>query len=67
MLNSWVLVFITVNYSNVTAEAIGNYDNMTDCFFAREKFSQTVGGNEGYFPLNTQAVCIKLDNKEKKS
>ena len=39
----------------------GVFDTMTECFFAREQLSFEVGGSEGYFPSNMQAICIAND------
>jgi hypothetical protein len=34
---------------------------MMECFLARDNLSFTVGGDNGFFPPNTQAVCIPTD------
>jgi len=39
----------------------GVFETMTECFFAREQLSYEVGGSEGYFPNNMQAICIAND------
>jgi len=31
-----------------------------DCFYARESFSHYVGGENGYYPLGMQALCLQV-------
>ena len=62
----WMLVYIIVGGTDpVAVNALGPngevFDSMTECFFAREQLSITVGGSDGYFPINSQAVCISTD------
>lgn len=42
---------------------IGNgvFETHMDCFMEREKLSTEVGGQNGYFPVNMQAICMKID------
>jgi len=39
----------------------GVFDDMIECFYAREQLSTEVGGGDGYFPVNMQAVCVLTD------
>ena len=60
----WVLVYIVISGHSIYAvNAMGPkiyFETITDCFFARERLSLTVGGTqEGYFPLNTQGICMQ--------
>ena len=62
----WMLVYIIVGGTDpIAVNALGPngdvFDDMTECFYAREKLSITVGGSDGYFPINSQAVCIPTD------
>jgi hypothetical protein len=63
----WVLVYIILSGSDpVAVNAAGpriTYDTMTECFVAREQLSFTVGGQNGYFPNGTQAVCVPTQEK----
>ena len=58
----WVLVFITYWDGQIMTVGNGVFDTMTECFFAREELSVEVGGNDGYFPINMQAVCVVTDS-----
>lgn len=61
----WMLVYIVItNGEPMAVNAHGPrhlFDNMYECFYAREALSQKVGGAEGYFPSSRQAVCIPVD------
>jgi len=36
------------------------FENMFQCFEAREMLSRDFGGQDGWFPENTQAVCMRV-------
>ena len=60
----WVLVYIVISGHSIYAvNAMGPktyFATINDCFFARERLSVTVGGDvEGYFPTNSQAICVQ--------
>ena len=42
---------------------IGNgvFETHMECFIEREKLSTEVGGKNGYFPVNMQAICMKIN------
>jgi hypothetical protein len=40
------------------SQLINTYETMYDCFDARETLSFDVGGSEGYFPPDLQAICV---------
>lgn len=67
VLMKWILVFIVVKFnSGYYAEAVmaDEFDNMVDCFKARELLlAKVVGDNtqSPYFPPNTQAICIRVE------
>ena len=45
----------------IMASNLGTFDSFQECFAARESFTATVFGmREGYYPPNSQAVCIRL-------
>ena len=58
---AWLLVFMTYWDGQIMTIGNGVFDNMTDCFFAREQLSQEVGGGDGYFPINMQAICMRIE------
>lgn len=60
----WLLVFMTYWDGQIMIVSDGMYDNMMDCFFAREELSEEVGGSNGYFPINMQAICMRVEIKE---
>ena len=57
----WVLIFITYNHDQVHVEKISIHNEMISCFNAREVLLTVVGGENGYFPTNTQAICLKVE------
>ena len=57
---AWILVFITITASGPEVKEIDLFQNINDCFFARQALIIQRGGIE-YFPINEQAVCIKTD------
>ena len=63
----WVLVYIVLQGTMpVAVNAMGpteTFETINECFVAREKLSATVGGNEGYFPTGSQAVCVQVDRR----
>lgn len=45
----------------IAASSIGMFENMSECFAARESLSTALFGTPaGYFPPNVQAVCIPV-------
>lgn len=61
----WVLVLVGVmSTGDIIAQDEGRFATMEDCFWAREVLSHEVGGSQGYYPMNMQAVCIKTDDTE---
>ena len=60
----WVLVFINIMMNSVSQdmepviEAWYEYPNMNECFIARDRLIEAIGGNNGYPPIGTQMVCI---------
>ena len=39
-------------------EGFWSYNNLFDCFYARDELGKQVSGKAGYFPEGMQAVCI---------
>lgn len=61
----WVLVYIFINGGAVVSaiNASGNghkYDNMYECFEAREELGKSLSGRAGYFDVGTQAICVQV-------
>lgn len=55
----WVLVYIALTYhGHPEAIEIGRYDDMFECFYAREDLLVKLESYDGNFPVNTQAICI---------
>ena len=58
-----IVILLTgpVNDIQIMASNVGYFNSFEDCFAARESFSSAVFGMpSGYYPPNTQAVCIPL-------
>jgi len=60
----WTLVYIFFIAGDLGTVEIGNYEDMYDCFDAREILSIDVGSEDGYFPANSQAVCVYRDDMQ---
>ena len=61
---AWMLVYILVHGNMISAvNAYGpgfTFENMFQCFEAREMLSRDFGGQDGWFPENTQALCMRV-------
>lgn len=58
-----IIIMLTgsVDNAQIMASNLGYFQSFEECFMARESFSAAVFGMpEGYYPPNTQAVCIPL-------
>lgn len=59
-MTQWILIYIALTYhGHPIVEVVGSYDKMIQCFDAREKLSIKLGSDNGYYPVNTQAICIQ--------
>lgn len=58
---TWTLIFIALVAGEPQAKKIGEYDTMNGCFFARQKLQLQLSGGDEWFPLNTQAICIRTE------
>ena len=59
----WILVFIWLEGTVPNSVAVDLPMTMEECFFARETLSEKVGGSNGYFPLGTQAICVRMSEE----
>ena len=57
----WLLVFMTYWNGQVMTVGNGVFDSHMECFLEREKLSYEVGGKDGYFPINMQSICMRID------
>lgn len=57
----WTLVFLVFSDGILEPTVIDTYETMYECFGEREKLSYEVGGEQGYFPLDSQAICVARD------
>jgi len=72
----WILIYIIVqplvqgdinSYEPYAINPLGPrvlFDDMYECFDARERLSETVGIGQGYFGPGQQAVCIPIEATE---
>tara|TARA_B100000900_G_scaffold415379_1_gene445059 strand:+ start:623 stop:826 length:204 start_codon:yes stop_codon:yes gene_type:complete len=64
----WVLVYIMMQGTQpvaVNAHGPNEYfDEMIDCFYARDDLAITVGGEDGFFPNGMQGVCVAIEVAE---
>jgi len=61
---AWLLVFMTYWDGQIMTVGNGVFETHMECFAAREQLSSEVGGFNGYFPANMQAICMKIEVKE---
>jgi hypothetical protein len=61
---AWLLVFMTYWDGQIMTVGNGVFETHLECFAAREQLSSEVGGFNGYFPANMQAICMKIEAKE---
>jgi len=61
---AWLLVFVTYWDGQIMTVGNGVFETHIECFAAREQLSSEVGGFNGYFPANMQAICMKIEVKE---
>ena len=64
MIMAWLLVFMTYWDGQIMTVGNGVFETHLECFAAREQLSSEVGGFNGYFPANMQAICMKIEVKE---
>lgn len=64
---TWVLVAILIlgpnPNSDVDINEIGRYNNMVECFRAREDLLVKLEAYSGIPPINTQFVCVRTEYK----
>lgn len=66
----WTLVLINImlnsssGYEEPFVESWYEYDNMVECFHARENLGGMLSGVSGHFPHNMQAICIYKGEKD---
>ena len=58
---NWVLVLVVYWNGHIMTTGDGVYENMTECFAAREILVAEIGGRDGIPPNNMQAVCVAND------
>ena len=54
----WTLVFIVFIGGELESTVKGTYTTMYECFNEREALSNEVGGENGYYPPDSQAICV---------
>lgn len=55
----WTLVFIYLYAGEPFAVKYDTYENIIDCFYAREALGKEHTGLAGHFAFGTQAICIQ--------
>ena len=59
----WILVYLFFSNNEITSQEIDKFDIMTDCFEVRETMMRSMGSTDGYFPINHQAICIRIQEQ----
>ena len=54
----WTLVYFVFIGGALESTVIDTYTTMYECFDNREMLSFDVGGQDGYYPAGSQAVCV---------
>lgn len=66
----WYLVLVQIAVTQPSgeleprADTWWEFNSFYECFVARESLGLQFTGNPGYFPPNTQAVCIPVNKNE---
>lgn len=58
----WLLVYMFWDGSTLLTEQINIHETMEQCFVEREALASDLGGEQGYYPINHQAICVKIEN-----
>ena len=58
---AWLLIFMTYWGGQIMTVGNGVFETHLECFAAREQLSSEVGGFNGYYPANMQAICMKIE------
>lgn len=61
---AWLLVFITYWDGQIMTVGNGVFETHTECFIAREQLSADIGIGFGHFPVNQQAICMRIEVKD---
>tara|TARA_R110000868_G_scaffold369815_1_gene633303 strand:+ start:752 stop:934 length:183 start_codon:yes stop_codon:yes gene_type:complete len=57
----WLLVYLFFTNGHIESYEIGKFKSLTECFQAREQLGSAVESTNGYFPINSQAICIRIE------
>ena len=60
----WTLVFLVFIGDELQSTVKATYPDMYRCFEAREVLSEQVGGRQGFFPPDHQAICVYREGEE---
>lgn len=60
----WLLIFIVIVGDEAKSTIVGSYQSIYECFEIREQLAVTAGGKSGYFPINMQGICVRVETKE---
>ena len=58
----WILVHIMLTAGGIQATNEGTFDDMNDCFWARDYLANERLGEDGFFPPNEQGICVQKIN-----
>ncbi len=58
----YMLVSIAILAGSPLIEAWSTYDSLEQCFDQREALLVNAKHYDGYFPANTQVICIRMAN-----
>ena len=57
----WILVYLFWTGTEMNMTQVDSYDDMSKCFFARENLAVDLDSFNGYFPVNHQAICVRVE------
>ena len=57
----WILVYLYFTGTELQSTHIETFENMVDCFNSRESMSIDLGSVDGYYPVNHQAICVRIE------
>jgi hypothetical protein len=57
----WILVYLFWTGTEMNMTQVDSYDDMSKCFFERETLAVDLDSVDGYFPVNHQAICVRVE------
>jgi hypothetical protein len=60
-MKTWLLIYIVLSQDGIDVGQVANTLTIEECFKAREELLVQVNPGEDRFPINQQAICVRID------